>query len=248
MKKKALLFIGLLFYTCAPASGALPPDYTATYDVEKYSIRVGRSTITLEQADNRIHYSQEVKLVGFAALFKKDHVAEDSWLRKSKKNHFLLEKYQYIHTNGDRDRDVLIEGSWLLSDDDHLSGVLKGTVSGNPVSVQTRDATWDNFSFQLALMNDISAGKSGFSYNVISRGRLKKYTFSMIGPEPIKINAKRYETVKLERNDGRKKTLIWLAPELHYIPVLIETYKDNDLETKVIIDTAQFRDKGLTDE
>ena len=243
-------FIAFYLSICIPtiANSAIPPNYTAHYDVEKYSIVVGRTSISLDQTDEKLHYSQNVKLVGFAALFKNDLVAENSWITKTVDNQFLLEKYQYVHTNSSRNRDVLIKADWSKADDGKMTGVVKGTVSGNPVSVQTQDSTWDNFSFQLALINDVSDRKEKLSYNVISQGRLKKYNFSMLGEKKITLNDKEYDAIKIERIDGKRKTLIWLAPELHYIPVLIETYKNNDLETKVIIDTAQFNGQEDTDE
>lgn len=253
MKIKAYLIIvlqlfGLQLCISTSANSAIPPNYIAYYDVEKYSILVGRSTINLHQTEDKIHYSQEVELVGLASLFKNDHVAEDSWITKTADNRYLLDRYQYTHTNSSRNRNVMIEGNWSQTKDDQVSGILRGTVSGNPVTVPTNKATWDNFSFQLALINDVSDNNKNLSYNVISRGRLREYTFSILDSEQLEINNKQYDTVKLERNDGKKTTRIWLAPELHYIPVLIETYKDDDLETKVIIDTAQFKGDIKTDE
>ena len=211
MKIKALL-IALQFCISFYAQGAFPPNYTASYDVEKYGLRVGRGTIVLEQNKASIHYSQSVELVGLASLFKSDRIEEDSWLTISANKQVLLNKYQYIHSNSSRDRDVLIEGKWSRTKDNQLTGIFNGTVSGGEITVKTKTPIWDNFSFQLALMSDVSDNKKSLSYNIISRGRLKKYDFSLLGSEKLQINEKEYNTVKLERIDDRGKVICYRRP------------------------------------
>ena len=237
MKIKALIFTFL--YSCMPtiAYSAFPPDYRAIYHVEKLGTTVGRSTIALNTTDTEIHYSQNVKLVGFISFFKKDRVSENSWISKID-NDYLLKKYQYVHSHSDKNRDSLFEATWESDKNCGLTGEITGNTRGKTVSLKTNEPVWDTLSFQLALMNDISNKNETYTYNVISRGEIKQYIFNKIGEETIEANDRKYKTIKLERYSGNKATKIWLATEKHYVPVLIEQYKDDDLDSTMTLDSV----------
>lgn len=236
-----ILLIGIVqFGIVATAHSTFPPDYTATYHVDKFGTTVGLSTITLKQAENEVHYSQNVELVGFVSWFKKDRVSENSWLTKNENNIYLLKKYQYIHTHSKKNRDSLIEADWTINKNNQLAGTIIGDVRGKNIALQTNERVWDTLSFQLALMSDVSNKTNNYHYNVISRGIIKKYSFTQTGEEVLEINDREYRTVILERHGGKKSTKIWLSTELHYVPILIENYKDDELDSTLTLDTITF--------
>lgn len=247
MKIKALVFIFL--YSCMPntAYSAFPPDYSAIYYVDKLGTTVGRSTIALNTTDSEIHYSQNVELVGFISFFKKDRVSENSWISKNN-NDFLLKKYQYVHSNSNKNRDSLLEATWESDKNCGLTGEITGNTRGKTVSLKTNEPVWDTLSFQLALMNDISNKNETYTYNVISRGEIKQYIFTNIGEEIIEINDRQHKTIKLERRSGNKATKIWLATEKFYVPVLIEQYKDDDLDSTMTLDSVTLNSASAENE
>lgn len=242
IKINTLLLFIFQFCISSTAFSAFPPDYRATYDVIKYGATVGRSTIVLTQNKNQVHYSQNVELVGIISFFKKDRVAENSWLTRNDNGTFLLNKYQYIHSNSKKNRDTLIEATWKKDENNQLTGTITGNTRGKTISLQTNGTVWDTLSFQLALMNDVSNKKTSYHYNVVSRDKIKQYVFRHDGEETIEVNGREYDTVKLERNNGERSIKIWLAPELHYVPVLIENYKDGDLDSTMKLDSIKFDD------
>ena len=247
MKIKSLLLMFL--YCCLPATAhsAFPPDYTAVYDVDKYGSTVGRSTIILKQTEDEIQYSQYVKLVGFISFFKKDRVAENSWIRKNNGDP-LFDKYQYIHSNSDKNRNSLFEAVWEKNENDELIGRVTGNSRGVTTALTTNKPIWDTLSFQLALIDDVSSKNDAYIYDVISRGEIKQYMFSAIGEETIEINDREYRAVKLERRSDNKITKIWLAADLHHIPVMIKQYKDGDLDSTMTLDTIMFNNAPDTTE
>ena len=246
VKIKASLLV-LLGVISTSAFSNFPPDYTATYYVDKLGTTVGRSTISLVQDENEIHYSQHVELVGFISLFKKDRVSENSWITKQNDDTLLFKKYQYVHSNSKKNRDSLIEAAWTTEEDETPIGELTGHSRGKPVSLKINEPIWDTLSFQLALINDVSDKNDSYNYNVISRGQIKQYNFSYIGEETIEIEDKAYKTIKLERHSGNKATKIWLAPSLNYVPVLIEQYKDDDLDSTMTLDLVVFNNTADED-
>lgn len=238
MKRFTYLTLMLHLLFSVTAHSAIPPNYTAIYDVETYSTVVGRSTINLSHDNEKLVYSQVIELVGIAAWFKDDHVSEKSWINKTD-DLFLLDKYEYIHSNGDpkKNRDVLLEGRWS---EDRQSSEFNGTALGKKTSIKADGTLWDILSVQLALMNDIADSKESLTYQVISKGALNQYTFDLKGPAKIEVKDKQYHTLKAERVSGNKTIRLYLAPKLHNIPVLIEKYKNGKLDTRVLLDTVRF--------
>lgn len=239
MKIKAILLILIQCCLSTTANSALPPDYKAIYNVDKFGTTVGRSTVTLNQNDNEIHYSQNVKLVGFISYFKKDRVSENSLITKGDDG-LLFNRYQYTHSNSKKNRNSLFEATWMKDENNELIGKITGNSRGIKTSLTTNEPIWDTLSFQLALIDDVSSNNSTYNYNVISRGVIKQYKFSTIGEETIEIDDSEHKTIQLERRSNNKITKIWLAKNKHYIPVLIEQYKDGDLDSTMTIDTIMF--------
>lgn len=242
MKLSLFLVFTLHLFISMNVYSALPPNYTAVYDVETYRSIVGRSTIKLDQDNDKLLYSQEIELVGIAAWFKDDHVMEKSWINKSEKNGFLLNKYEYIHSNGNpkKNRNVKLESRWA---DDKKSAEFNGSAQGEKVLVKTEGPVWDILSMQLALMNDITDKKGSLDYQVFSKGELNEYTFNLIGAETVTVNEKEYQTLRAERVSGNKIIRLYLAPKLYNVPVLIENYKNGELDNRAILNTVTFENQ-----
>jgi len=240
MKINALLLTLICCCISTAANSAFPPDYTATYNVDKFGTTVGHSTISLRQTENEIHYAQNVRLVGFISFFKKDRVAENSWITKNKDG-LLFNKYQYLHSNSSKNRNSLFEAIWEKNEDSELIGRITGNSRGVITALTTDKPIWDTLSFQLALIDDVSSKTDTYNYDVISRGEIKQYAFLIVAEETIEIDDKAYKTVKLERISDDKATRIWLAADLHYIPVLIEQFKDGELDSTMTLDSVSFK-------
>ena len=83
--------------------------------------------------------------------------------------------------------------------------------------------TLDKLATQLGMMRELQNGASAKTIAVADGGKLKQYTFQVIGTETVGLPAGRFETVKLNRvGDSKEKlTYIWCAPQLHFLPVRI---------------------------
>ncbi|MCK4587906.1 MAG: DUF3108 domain-containing protein, partial [Gammaproteobacteria bacterium] len=67
--------------------------------------------------------------------------------------------------------------------------------------------------------------------NVADGGKLKSYDAVIQKTETIETPAGEFETIRVNRDDGKRVTTLWCAPDLNYLPVRIEHYKKGD--TKV---------------
>jgi hypothetical protein len=78
----------------------------------------------------------------------------------------------------------------------------------------------------LALQQD----KKDVTFNVADGGKLKEYRFKVVGQETLEVPAGTFATVKVTklRNNKKRQTYVWCAPELNYLPVRIWQRETDD--------------------
>jgi hypothetical protein len=110
----------------------------------------------------------------------------------------------------------------------------KGQTSETPITVGTLDIT----THKLQLRRDLEAGKEVFSYPVISKRKLKQYTYEMIGSEVLETAIGPLNTVKMQRfaAGGKRQTTIWLAVDWNYLIVKFNRMKDGESYNMDFID------------
>ena len=82
----------------------------------------------------------------------------------------------------------------------------------------------DALSYQFQLQVDLLNARGPLSYAVVNReGMLKHYEFAIEGEELLQVPHGEINTVRLKRRqtNGKRETVIWLAPELDYTLVRI---------------------------
>jgi hypothetical protein len=95
---------------------------------------------------------------------------------------------------------------------------------GKPWSMEVPAEAQDKLSVLLALRQDLAAEPGGAHYPVADGGRLKTYTFRVLGHESLPGPQGERDTLALERSkDGREVDYrLWVAPELHLLPLRVE--------------------------
>lgn len=85
-------------------------------------------------------------------------------------------------------------------------------------------------SYQLAMAADLSHGVETLSYQVIHRGDIKEYHYRRLAEVDMDTPVGRLRTLPVERvrDDSDRETLLWLAPELNYLPVRLVQKEDGE--------------------
>jgi hypothetical protein len=134
-------------------------------------------------------------------------------------------KYSYNDTNKKK-RNVSLAFDWK-------NKTVTNTINGEPWDMTITPDTQDKLIYQINIMlnfldnNDIKTIK----INVADGGKLKTHDVTIQDKETIKTPAGKFETIRINRDDGKRVTTLWCAPSLNYLPVRIEHYKKGD--TKV---------------
>jgi hypothetical protein len=223
-------FLSLLFVfstASAMANPGLPEQFSIKYQLTKGPITLAEMTRKLYSNGNGGYiYESFSEPVGYARWFTKSTLLEKSeWIYHENKLRPL--NYSYDRSGGKRKRHVKLKFDW-----DKLR--VTNTINNDPWTMAITDSTLDKLLYHLAVMHDLQLGHDNLEYKVADGGSLKDYKFQVLGKETIKTKLGKIETLKILR-PGKRKTILWCAPELNYIPVRIEqNEKEGHLRMQVI--------------
>ncbi len=222
MQTISLVFFIALALATSPVSASEPviPDFEATYSLHRSGLTFGESVRQFKSlGDGRYQFESRTRSVGFAAMFIKEKIYEQSLLSFSaQKNRLLPDSYQYVRS-GKKEHHV------KLSFDRENNRVVN-RVNDDPWVMDIPEDTLDKFGYQLQIMLD-AGEKKHFQYQIADGGKLKQYDIEVIGTEMLKTAIGTYEVVVLQRSNDKRQTTMWCAKELHYLPVKI-TQKKRD--------------------
>ena len=208
----------------------LPPEFNATYEVHKGSMRVGQMEVSLKKVGVELIYQSITKPVGVAALFLGDQIVTDRAVLKLIDDNYHAVEFIHEVKNSDKDRYEHYVFDW----------------DNNKVTVKYKDRndeldipenTFDNYSAQLLLMR--KPGDTSINiYSVISKGRLKEYKYELETTELVetkigKLNANKY--VRKKNNEKKTTYLGWYAEKLNYIPVKLDKFENGKLDISIQI-------------
>jgi hypothetical protein len=118
-------------------------------------------------------------------------------------------------------------------------------------NIESEDKPWsmpipgdalDKLAVLLALRGDLAAGAKDVTYPVADGGRLKSYHYRVIGREEIATSAGTWDTLQVQRSKqgGPTDYRLWLAPDLQYLPVLVEREEQGVLYRMELTATEDF--------
>lgn len=217
----------------------LPPEFEATYDIHKGSIRVGKMSVSLKKVDGELIYESITKPVGMAALFLGDQVVTDRAVLKLIGNQYRSIEFAHQMKNSDKNRNEHYVFDW----------------QNNKVNIKYKDRssvldipenTFDNYSAQLLLMRK-PIDTAINTYSVISKGRLKEYRYELETTEMIdskigKLNANKY--VRKKDNDKKTTYLGWYAEEINYLPIKLDKFENDKLDVSIQITDVKWLDQN----
>jgi hypothetical protein len=214
--------MGLLYSTgiCAAL-----PDFTVTYKVSRGALTIGTARLALtREPGGGYHYESASWPARLVALFSKDRLHEtssgqigDGGLRP--------EQYHYLRTGGKKERVAHLTFDWETN-------TVVNNVAGSRWKMSIPDGTQDKLSTRLGMMQALGRGKTDFAFDVADGGILKQYRYKILGSETLELTPGTFHTVKVAelRGDERRRTWIWCAPALNYLPVKIVRQENDNVE------------------
>lgn len=224
-----LLTLGL---TVALAHAALaldaPTPFTAVYALSQGAISFGTMERKFEvDADGAYRYTSRMEASGVFSLVRSDSIVEAS-SGVLQDGEFRPEHYDYRNSRGNKHYTLRFDypqARVLRSDQP------KGWQAAMPPGLK------DKLVYQLQMMVDLAAAPEALRYAVADKNKLKDYRFAVRGEEKVKTGKGRYRALRLEKGDGpgERRTVVWCARELGWLPVKVEYHeKDGGVTTAVL--------------
>ncbi|HET8807396.1 MAG TPA: DUF3108 domain-containing protein [Methylophaga sp.] len=219
------LLTGVMFLLLAYGLHAEPlPDFYANYQVELNGIQAGelQQTLSTEPAGQR-KFVSTTQAKGLFAFIKPDVIEETSfWVYHNDRIRPMF--YRYSRNGGDKDKLLTMDFNWdklevHIDDREH------------PWDLEIKKNTLDKLVYQLQVMHDLSSEREQLTYTIADGGKLKHYKIVRLGEEIIDTPLGKIATVKLTRErdaDSDRKTTLWCAPALGYLPVKLEHIEKDD--------------------
>lgn len=213
-------------------------SFTAVYTLKKSGFNIGETRRTLTMGnDNRHVFESITRPTGIARLLTGGQVVERSEWRYSqnqRQNQLQPLQYTFINTSRSKERNVHLLFDWQAHS-------VTNTINGAPWQMPLPDNTQDKLLYQLQLMVDLRREQRALNYPVADGGKLKYYNLETLGEETIRTPLGTFDTVRIRRVHGKRKTTLWCARQLNYLPVRIEQRKGDDSPINAILKSV----KGL---
>lgn len=210
-----LWFLLCSFTGNAPASPELP-SFEASYRIERSIFDIGRIQLRFHTSPSS-HYVYEsiTEVAGFIAWFRDDRVVEIS-RGFMDVNGIHPDYYHFERSGGKGDKQTEVSFDWI-------SGQVKNTVNGRSWKMTVPPGTLDKLVVQIAMMHNLQKTEQDQQFSVADGGKLKDFRIRIQGRETLVLPAGRFATLKVEKTPeyGNRRTYLWLAPALGYLPVQV---------------------------
>lgn len=208
----------------AAANVALQP-FTASYDVVYRGLDAGSTQLELTRAEEgRYTYTSRSRARGLFRLFLGNEILQTSTFVLTEQG---VQPLRYRGDDGSKDteRDISYDFDWQAR---RVSGIEEE----EPVDAALVDGVQDPMSIQIALIYDLLRGQPPARYSLVDKKTLKTYEYTTEGTARIKTVLGELDTVVYvsHRQGAKRKTRMWCAPSLGFIPIQAEQTKDGKRE------------------
>lgn len=120
---------------------------------------------------------------------------------------------------------------------DWTTNQASGTVGEEEFTLQLDGISHDNVSIQYQLMHDLKYDTPRATYVLFDVDKMRVADVRNIGTKTVKTKAGEYEVVGIQHQKigSKRVTTLWCAPELDYLPVVIEQHRKKKLNFRATL-------------
>lgn len=215
--------------------------YIALYEVELRGRVAGTSQFSVSRDDERGIYtfSSRARARGLLRLARPREAVEHS--------DFTVENGQirpleFRYEDGSRKGEDNVRMAF-----DWDAGVVSVDHGGASMQLELVPGALDRGSMQVALMRDIEANGRPGPYTLADEDGLAAYEFVRQDDTEVATPIGTFTAQRfLQRRDGSSRsTLVWVVPELRYLPVVIEQFRGDELRTRLLLQSVEGLGPGV---
>lgn len=126
---------------------------------------------------------------------------------------------------------------------------LSGKVKKDERQYELNNIIHDPLSFQVAMRQELMAGEKSFIYPYMRYNRPQELAIEVIGQERLRLGNGFVDTLilrQLRPARSNEKKLIWVAPQLDFVPVRFTTYEDDKIKDDVIVEKLWINNQPVS--
>lgn len=230
MKSALLAFMWLMMCHAGTALAVTPTSVSATYDVYKGRLKIGRIDEQFNREDNHYTLTSTTRATGWLALFNPGSIVIRSTgvIDKTGLRPTLFTDQREHHEDKNRRAEL-----------DWNSRQLTLIEHSKRSTVALPDRTQDRLSAMYQFMFLALQPGSDLDFPMTNGSKLDDYHYSIVRSETLGTPAGDFDTLYLDNQakSGENRTQIWLSTLNHNLPCkLIVTESDGDELTQILRD------------
>ena len=224
---KFLICIFFIFINNSYAEELIISKYK--YDLYKGNIRFGSSEQTFFKNGSTYKFDIKSSSAGIFKLKKDDRLETTSFIKKNG----VIKPISYKFRREKKDSFQLIET--IFNSDDNYAYTVENNNKQEHIDIPY---SLDRLSVQIDFQEKMKAGIFEYKYNIIDKGKLRKYSFILHSDDVIETVLGKTNTIIIKRliENNKRSTLTWYAVDYDFVPVKIEQYRKESLVFTVILE------------
>ena len=223
---KYLIFIFFIFIDYTYAEELIISKYQ--YGLYKGNIHFGSSEQTLFKNGPIYTFNIKSTSAGIFKLKKDDRLETTIFIKENS----MIKPISYKFIKEKRNSSQLIETIFNL--DNSYAYTIENNNKQEHINIPY---SLDRLSVQIDFQEKMKTGVFEYKYNIIDKGRLRKYSFVLHSDAIINTVFGETNTIVIKKliENNKRSTLTWYAVDYDFIPVKIEQYRKEALVFTVIL-------------
>jgi len=205
--------------------------FEARYVVSYSGINMGEGIMRLKvDGPGRWVYQSTTKPNALVRIVRSDDAVERSWFEWVG-NSVKPIHYQFRHTSGDKTlEDVESHFDWEQNQ-------VTVRIAEETSKLDLPQGALDRLTWNLMLMIGIKAQSipAPLTFTVLDEDEFKRYSFEPGEMEVVETSAGDYQARPWTRHHGSRTTVIWCAPELNQLPVIVAQSRKGSENFRMIL-------------
>ncbi len=224
-----LVHIALTSVADAAAGEFALQPYQAKYHVHSSGFRAGEIISTLRPEGTDYIFETRGKSRGLATLFVPRQALEVSRFRVGEDGLIALSYFRDAGKSDPRD-DTRAEFDWI-------NGTVATVDKGRDAMLELAPGMIERHILPLAIGLGLRHGAAPQSLTLVERDRIKSFDITAQGNERIEFEGVVHDTMKFlqHREESDRRTTIWFAPDLGFVPVKFEIHDKRGLRARILL-------------
>jgi hypothetical protein len=210
-----------------PAAAQLQiAEYRASYEVRNGGRRAADAEFSVvAAADGEYVYRSVTEARGLLKLVAPNPATEESRLRLAGD---ALVSMQFNYVDGSRKGEDNFSIAY-----DTAAGQIRIMRTDGAETLPYEADLLDRGSLQVAVMRDLARCRQPGTYRWIDDDGIKTYRYERLDDAVAETGAGDFPTLRFrqQREGSSRQSILWLAPSVSYVPVIVEQIDDGETET-----------------